>query len=90
MNYSVVIYILGWIMEIEAAFLALPGIVSAIYGEKGGFAFLGGTWQCGCRFSNYFAETEEHAVLSAGRFRDGSTFVDSDVCDWMSAVCDQW
>ena len=34
MNYSVVIYILGWIMEIEAAFLALPGIVSAIYGEK--------------------------------------------------------
>ena len=63
MNYSVVIYILGWIMEIEAAFLALPGIVSAIY---------------------------EHAVLSAGRFRDGSTFVDSDVCDWMSAVCDQW
>ena len=40
MNYSVVIYILGWIMEIEAAFLALPGIVSAIYGEKGGFAFL--------------------------------------------------
>lgn len=41
MNYSVVIYILGWIMEIEAAFLALPGIVSAIYGEKGGFAFCG-------------------------------------------------
>ena len=40
MNYSVVIYILGWIMEIEAAFLALPGIVSAIYGESGGFAFL--------------------------------------------------
>ncbi len=40
MNYSVVIYILGWIMEIEAAFLTLPGIVSAIYGEKGGFAFL--------------------------------------------------
>ena len=40
MNYSVVIYILGRIMEIEAAFLALPGIVSAIYGESGGFAFL--------------------------------------------------
>lgn len=40
MNYSVVIYILGWIMEIEAAFLTLPGIVSAIYGERGGFAFL--------------------------------------------------
>lgn len=40
MNYSVVIYILGWIMELEAAFLALPGIVSAIYGEAGCFAFL--------------------------------------------------
>ena len=78
MNYSVVIYILGWIMEIEAAFLALPGIVSAIYGEKGGFAFL------------WVALGSAVAVLSAGRFRDGSTFVDSDVCDWMSAVCDQW
>lgn len=40
MNYSVVIYILGWIMELEAAFLALPGIVSAIYREQSGFAFL--------------------------------------------------
>lgn len=90
MNYSVVIYILGWIMEIEAAFLALPGIVSAIYGEKGGFAFCG--WHLAVRLQvqQLFAETEEHAVLSAGRFRDGSTFVDSDVCDWMSAVCDQW
>ncbi len=40
MNYAVVIYILGWIMDLEAAFMLLPCVVSAVYGEKQGFAFL--------------------------------------------------
>lgn len=39
MNYAVVLYILGWIMELEAAFLALPGIVSLIYREPEAAAF---------------------------------------------------
>ena len=91
MNYSVVIYILGWIMEIEAAFLALPGIVSAIYGEKGGFAFLWvalGSAVAGSAI--ILRKPKNMRFYLRGRFRDGSTFVDSDVCDWMSAVCDQW
>lgn len=40
MNYSVVRYILGWVMIVEAAFMILPAIVAAIYGESQGFAFL--------------------------------------------------
>ena len=40
MNYGVVVYILGWIMELEAAFMLLPCVVCAIYGESAGFAFL--------------------------------------------------
>ncbi|NLL00236.1 MAG: TrkH family potassium uptake protein [Clostridiales bacterium] len=40
MNRSVIIHILGWILNFEAAFMVLPIIVAIIYGEKNGFAFL--------------------------------------------------
>ena len=52
MNYRVVLYILGWIMNIEAAFMLMPCAVAAIYGEKEGFAFL---WVLiGCAFIGSF------------------------------------
>lgn len=41
MNYSVVRYILGWVMLIEAAFMSIPCVTALIYGEEQGFAFLG-------------------------------------------------
>lgn len=40
MNYSIIIYIIGWILKLEAAFMVLPGITALIYREKAGFAFL--------------------------------------------------
>ena len=40
MNYAVVIYILGWILDIEAACMMLPALVALIYGEHEGFGFL--------------------------------------------------
>ena len=40
MNYGVVIYVLGWIMDIEAACMMLPCLVAVIYGEKEGLGFL--------------------------------------------------
>lgn len=40
MNYSVIVYILGWIMNMEAGFMIMPFLVSLIYGEKEGMAFL--------------------------------------------------
>lgn len=40
MNNAIIFYIIGWILNIEAALMVLPGICSLIYGEKSGFAFL--------------------------------------------------
>ncbi len=41
MNYRIVIYILGWVINIEAALMLLPFIVSLIYGEADkGMGFL--------------------------------------------------
>lgn len=41
MNYKVVTYILGWVLNIEAAFMFIPFLVSLIYGESDkGMAFL--------------------------------------------------
>lgn len=40
MNKSIIFYIIGWILNIEAAFMLLPSICALIYGETSGFAFL--------------------------------------------------
>ena len=40
MNYSIIIYIIGMILEIEAVFMALPAITALIYQETSGVAFL--------------------------------------------------
>lgn len=40
MNRSIILYIIGWILTVEAALLSLPLLVSVIYGEKSGYAFL--------------------------------------------------
>ncbi len=33
MNFAMVLYIVGWILEFESAFLLLPALVGALYGE---------------------------------------------------------
>lgn len=40
MNYSVVVYIIGWIMNIEAAFMLLPCLVAIKYQEAQGLAYM--------------------------------------------------
>lgn len=40
MNYSIIIYIIGWILKLEAAFMLLPCITALVYREKTGFVFL--------------------------------------------------
>ena len=40
MNYGMIRYILGKMLMIEGVLLLLPALVSLIYGEKSGFAFL--------------------------------------------------
>ena len=41
MNYRVVTYILGWVLNIEAGLMLLPFVVSLVYGEMSeGLAFV--------------------------------------------------
>ena len=40
MNYSIIIYIIGIILKIEAAFMVLPAVTALIYREPSGIAFL--------------------------------------------------
>lgn len=40
MNYSVIRYILGWVMIIESSFMLMICAVALIYGENEGFSFL--------------------------------------------------
>lgn len=40
MNYSIIVHIIGWILKLQAFFMALPAVTALIYREKDGFAFL--------------------------------------------------
>ena len=40
MNFSMIIYLLGWILNFEAIFLILPTVTALVYGEKEVFPFL--------------------------------------------------
>lgn len=39
-NKSIVLHIIGWILNFEAGFMVLPLIVAIIYGEESGYSFL--------------------------------------------------
>jgi len=39
MNKSIILHVIGWILTLEALFMALPGIVAIIYQEKSGYSF---------------------------------------------------
>lgn len=40
MNYSIITYILGWVLTLESVFMLIPCVVAGIYHEQEGFAFL--------------------------------------------------
>lgn len=39
MNYSMIFYIIGWILVVEAALMVPSGVVAIIYGESCGWVF---------------------------------------------------
>lgn len=47
MNSSVIVYILGYVLKIEALLLLLPCLVALLYGETGGLSFLFTAFLCG-------------------------------------------
>lgn len=40
MNYSMIFYIIGWILNVEAALMIPSVVIALIYGEKSGWAFV--------------------------------------------------
>ena len=40
MNFGFITYIIGWILNFQGLFLLVPCIISMIYNEKSGFAFI--------------------------------------------------
>lgn len=46
MNYSMIFYIVGWILSVEAALMVPSAIVSAIYRESSGFSLLAAIVLC--------------------------------------------
>ena len=40
MNYSIIVHIIGWILNFEAAFMVLPCITALIYRERSGWSFV--------------------------------------------------
>lgn len=40
MNYSIIFYIMGWILNFEAAFMIMPCIVAVLYRESAGWSFV--------------------------------------------------
>ena len=47
MNRNIIIYMLGWIMNMEAIFMTLPVITAVVYRESIGFIYLGVAVVCG-------------------------------------------
>ncbi len=74
MNKSIIVYILGCILILEAALMALPLLVAAIYRESSGFAFLAtiaGCLLCGVpmiarRHENVFYAREGFVAVALG------------------------
>ena len=46
MNYSMISYIIGWVLSVEAALMVPSVIVSAIYREKSGLALVASIILC--------------------------------------------
>ena len=54
MNRSIIIYMLGWIMNMEAIFMTLPVVTAVVYRESIGFIYLGVAAFCKGRICDGF------------------------------------
>lgn len=48
MNTAIIIYFLGWILNVEAVLMLLPCVTALIYGERSGIYFVITLAACGC------------------------------------------
>ncbi len=63
MNYSIIRYILGWVLNFEACFLTLPCITAVVYREREGLAFLAVLVLCLCLGMFFTAKKPENDMF---------------------------
>ena len=80
MNYSIIIYIIGMILEIEAVFMALPAITALIYHD---------CFMPGQRASSHQEKADKKGFLHKRRFRDCSIKLDRSEYHRSNPLCDQ-
>ena len=85
MNYSIIIYIIGMILKIEAVFMALPAITALIYQETSGVAFLITIALC----LVIGLPLTRKGFLHKRRFRDCSIKLDRSEYHRSNPLCDQ-
>ena len=77
MNYSMIFYIIGWILDVEAALLVPSLAVSLIYHESCALAFFITIVLCLTpRCDPCPQAAEKQGILRKGRFRDGCLKLD--------------
>ena len=84
MNYSIVFYIIGWILNFEAAFMALPTAVALIYRESEVWCFLATMAVC---LMVGTPKTEKSDLLCGGELCGGFSKLGFTQCDGSGAVC---
>ena len=86
MNRSIIIYMLGWIMNMEAIFMTLPVVTAVVYRESIGFIYLGVAAVCGLIYVHQ-EEAMHKDVFCQGRICDGFPGVDCIELFRVHALC---
>lgn len=89
MNYSIIIYIIGMILKIEAVFMALPAITALIYQETSGVAFLITIALCLVIGLPLTRKSRQERLSTQRRFRDCSIKLDRSEYHRSNPLCDQ-
>ena len=90
MNYSIIIYIIGMILKIEAVFMALPAITALIYQENFRCSFSDhDCFMPGHRASSHQEKADKKGFLHKRRFRDCSIKLDRSEYHRSNPLCDQ-
>ena len=77
MNYRIITYVIGWVLNLEAICMTLPAVTGLIYGEKQDLLFDHRTDQCAGRNAPCSASTGKTALFYERGMCIGSSFLDS-------------
>ena len=87
MNYSIVFYIIGWILNFEAAFMALPTAVALIYRESEVWCFLATMAVCLMVGMILVRRKPKNQIFYVAESFGGFSKLGFTQCDGSGAVC---